>query len=182
VTTDGVGLVTGFIGHLQLEIAIQSNYISNILHALSLLGLLSFHQSSGTGFQHPTFLYHWVPGMSPLLGHSKPLLFKSRIFISSQRSTSKHTLSPKALQTLGNIRIQTFETLCRPLWSEVSILLRERINIQCAHLHFLTSKTFTRKQNSASFLKAFHNIITCLLSRMNVDIITRNALSGPQAK
>jgi hypothetical protein len=56
----GFELVTGFIGHTQLLIAIHYGYhqfghLQFTTYALSLPNLLSLHQSSGNGFQQWTF-------------------------------------------------------------------------------------------------------------------------------
>jgi hypothetical protein len=51
----GLGLVTEFIGQLQFSLTLFLTLCSSLQHAPSLLGLLSLHQTSGTGFQRRTF-------------------------------------------------------------------------------------------------------------------------------
>jgi hypothetical protein len=82
VTTDvGFGLVTWLVGLLWIVIAFYSTALwpiltvdSSLKHALSLLTLLSLHQSSGNGFQWRTFSSFCVLQLPPCLSHSKSWL------------------------------------------------------------------------------------------------------------
>lgn len=69
----GFRLVTRFTGHLQLT-AINNNnspqiyaVYDSLWHALSVLSLLCPNQSSGNAFQWQTFLFLWIPELSPCL-------------------------------------------------------------------------------------------------------------------
>jgi hypothetical protein len=71
----GFGMVTGFIGYLQLVIGIQSKssriytVYSSLQHALNLLSLLCLHQPSGNGFSRRDVPFLWVPELSSCLSY-----------------------------------------------------------------------------------------------------------------
>jgi hypothetical protein len=88
------GLVTGFIGLLQLvttrTIWIYRVY-NSLWHALSLLCQLCLPYSSGNGFHQRMFPFLWIPELSPCLRHSNSRLSRKQLQL-YQEDLSRVTL------------------------------------------------------------------------------------------
>jgi hypothetical protein len=131
------GFVIGFIEHIQIISTSNSNssriYTSynSLWHALSLLSLLSLHQSFGKGFQRRPFHFLCVPKLYPCFSYrndrltdSQQLNFHSRLNL-PMTLTNVVTSKPEIKWTLGKLKVN-YELKTSPV--KVKVMLRQEVS------------------------------------------------------